>query len=163
MANNQFEWVRQDEQSETTEPPSQTVNSNFVVKFLQENKVLIGLLIFILSVGAISSTSKKVQKTKQAPVTPLTAYVSMWPVRKGDLIETSLLKAVALSPKGLTKKQKLQLFDAEQFNVSDLKLTAKKDIAPNVPLFWNELSLARETAPENNIKPQIFYGVSPER
>lgn len=164
MANNHFEWIRPEEdtsqQQKTLDAPKK---QDVVTKFLKENKVLIGLLVFILSVGVISSVGKKKMVKEVAPPPPITAYVSMWPVKKGDKIDPSLLKAISLSTSGLTKTQKLRLFDAEQFNVSSLRIIAKKDVAPNTPLFWNELELSQDSEPSSQQPSQIFYGISPER
>ena len=165
MENNKFTWLTEDynETVESKAPSTENTGATMTLKDqilarAQQYKtpLIFGFIILALSLGS-SGKSEPSKKQKTAPP-KLTAFVSMWPIAKGEVINFSQFKSIFINPKGLSKSQTLQLFDAETLNIKNGKLTAKKDIPPNKPIFWNDLTIKKTKPLYRHKKIKIHFG-----
>ncbi len=164
MEKHQFNWisdVTNESNKQVTHLESEQRQPSLKEKaFLTINEykvpIIIALILALLSFGTNSKPIEEKTKSYSAP--PLQAYVSMWPIAKGEKLEPLYLKSIQIKAKGLTRNQQLQLFEVPSLGTSTQDfLVAKKDIPPNKPIFWTDLKIKRTIAP-NQTKIRIHYG-----
>ncbi len=76
--------------------------------------------------------------------------VSMIPQAKGSLLRPESLKQIPVSKKSLSKKQLFDYVQPQDLEKIQNKFALKKDLAPNKPLFWSDL-----TFPSSAIRGQV--------
>lgn len=145
MADNEFEWFHDNRKThdETNTRQKEEDLKQKIGNFIQNNRGIIFLTLFIFSLSLLSSGLAKDKKRDQTAsrAEPIEVLMSMWPIKKGDPLPIQYLKVVTLNASSLTKTQRLQILEADtQFDPSTV-LKAIKDIPPNKPIFWKHLQL----------------------
>jgi len=161
MENHKFNWLSDTVSIETpneSEAPLQLKPQEKALLLIKEYKgpIIFALILFVLSLASPSNSQNKSKEKKIVPT--VSALVSMWPIAKGEEVNISHFKAINLRANNLSKNQRLQLFDAVGVNPQKgERLIAKKDIPPNKPVFWSDLTIKKQTSTRSH-RTKIHYG-----
>lgn len=161
MENHKFNWLSDEAPVETPNSKEQAPKippKEKVLLLVKEYKgpIIFALILFILSLASPSQSETKQKSYK--PAATIAALVSMWPIAKGEEVNISHFKAIRIKATNLTKNQQLQLFDTVGVDTQrGEQLVAKKDIPPNKPIFWSDLSIQKKKVSHSK-KTQIHYG-----
>ncbi len=136
----------------SAEPRAMIKNEAGYLVFLKKHFPYFILAILFLVVLVYHSTAKNEAPTQQEP---LDALVLMIATPKGALIVPESLKLFPVNPKSLTKQQNFQLVSLDDLSKLKGRVRAKKNLAPNKPLFWSDLEFSAIAPPK--IPTQIIF------
>jgi hypothetical protein len=151
MEKMEFPWLR--EVPEPVSLPPEQRASPRVLEWLRPHstKIALGALIVLLAI--VGRCSNSPAATSQRTATRDEALViSLVAIPKGHRIPVEALSEIRLSRNTLTKTQRLRALLPEHLPKLRYDIVAKRDIAPQTPVFWTDLMLKPNTIPPKGVR-----------
>lgn len=137
MAQELFPWqkVSTPEVAIPTQVGSPSFREQFFINFRKHLSLYILLLLVVL-IMAFRPVKNMTNETEKS----IDVLVVMLPTAKGTEIVPETLKAFPVREKSLSKTQLMQVIRMEDISNLRGRLVAKKNLPPNQPIFWNDVS-----------------------
>jgi len=121
---------------------------------------LAALLLGLAVAGRVSSSPDRSPARRSAE--PEILVMSMVAIPKGHPIPLEALSEVSVRAGSLSKAQRLRALLPEHLSKLRYAIVAKKDIAPQTPIFWTDLMLKTGAlrSPRANSKTRIYFDSS---
>jgi hypothetical protein len=153
----EFPWLKEDNENHIVSPPA--AQKSRAKQIFELTKPYLPYVILLVGLFVISQFRASPQ-TSSSPRAPQSVAVVMTMIElpKGQIIPREALEVVHVRADKLTKAQQLKVLNPSQLEKLSHRIVAKKDLAPQSPIFWNDLTLVQEErrrAPQEQI--QIFF------
>jgi hypothetical protein len=147
MEKMEFPWLR--ELPEPLKLPAEQASTPVVLLWLKSHSTKLAMASAVLVLALVGRCSNApAAKPNQAALREDILVISQVAIPKGHRIPVEALSEVHLSKGSLTKTQRLRALLPEHLPKLRYDIVAKRDIAPQTPLFWTDLML------QPNISPQ---------
>jgi hypothetical protein len=147
MEKMEFPWLR--ELPEPIKAPVEQSPSPRILMWLRSHSTQISMAAAVILLALVGRCSNSPEaKFEQAPTRKEILVMSLVAIPKGHRIPVEALSEVQLSKGSLTKTQRLRALLPEHLPKLRYDIVAKRDIAPQTPLFWTDLML------QSNLNPQ---------
>lgn len=165
MEKMEFPWLREIKpitQEEESEQRPQPLWKKIPLMKLRPYAMPLLLMCFIavLAILGRSSNSAPTSQNKRGPQSEL-LVMSLVAIPKGHLIPVEALAEVRVRTNTLSKAQRLRALVPEHLTKITYAIVAKKDIAPQTPLFWTDFMLKQSPRSSPSVrKTRIFFDES---
>jgi hypothetical protein len=142
MEKMEFPWLRDMKEPATT-PEIHVSAKHRIWSKLRPHLPQVGVIALVGAlalVGRCSSSEADETGQRRSP-RPEILMMSLVAIPKGHVIPVGALTEVALKPGALSKTQRLRALLPDHIPKLHHEIVAKRDIAPQTPIFWTDLML----------------------